>query len=156
MLGRLRNSYAEVDLNALEQKFLSLKGLLKNCAMSPMVKADAYGHGDVQVARVCERLGARYLGVALIEEGIKLRLAGIQTPILAFCQFDSMGAEAIVKYRLTPVLSVFDQINKLKKMWFTKQRPTPFILNLTRECSVWDLNRKKLLESPKNFKENPI
>ena len=107
MLGRLRNSYAEVDLNALEQNFLSLKGLLKNCAMSPMVKADAYGHGDVQVARVCERLGARYLGVALIEEGIKLRLAGIQTPILAFCQFDSMGAEAIVKYRLTPVLSDF-------------------------------------------------
>jgi len=116
MLGRLRNSYAEVDLNALEQNFLSLKSLLKNCAMAPMIKADGYGHGDVQVARVCERLGARYLGVAMVEEGIKLRLAGIQTPILAFCPFDSMGAEAIVKYRLTPVLSLFDQIGKLKNV----------------------------------------
>jgi len=116
MLGRLRNSYAEIDLGALERNFLNLKGLLKNCSMVPMIKADAYGHGDVQVARVCERLGARFLGVALVEEGIRLRLAGVQTPILVFCQFDSMGAEAIVKYRLTPVLSVLDQIKKLKSV----------------------------------------
>lgn len=79
-----------------------------------MVKADGYGHGDVQVARVCERLGARSLGVALIEEGIRLRLAGIQSPILAFTSFDSVGAEAMVKYRITPVLSQMEQIQKLK------------------------------------------
>ena len=51
----------------------------------------------------------------MVEEGIKLRLAGIQTPILAFCHFDSMGAEAIVKYRITPVFdSFFDQISSLR------------------------------------------
>src|SRR3954465_6710368 len=121
MLGRLRNSYAEIDLNALEQNFLTLQKALKTndssgvkCFMAPMVKADAYGHGDIQVARVCERLGSRFLGVALIEEGIRLRLAGIQSPILVFGGFDSVGAEAIIKYRLTPVLSEFGQLSKLK------------------------------------------
>jgi alanine racemase len=116
MLGRFRNTFAEVDLTALEENFVYLQGLAKNIAMAPMVKADAYGHGDVQVSRVCEKLGARFLGVALIEEGIKLRLAGIQVPILVFCQFDSIGAEAMVKFRLTPILSTFDQINKLKSV----------------------------------------
>jgi alanine racemase len=116
MLGRLRNSFAEIDLRALEHNYLALAGLLGpegQRKMIPMVKADGYGHGDIQVARVCERLGARFLGVVLIEEGIKLRLAGIQAPILVFSHFDSVGAEAIVKYRLTPVLSQFEQIRKL-------------------------------------------
>ena len=118
MLGRLRNSFVEVDLSVLEQNYLNLQTVLKTggqCLMAPMVKADAYGHGDVQVSRVCEKLGARFLGVALIEEGIKLRLAGIQTPLLVFTQFDSMGAEALVKYRLTPVVNQRDQIDKLKR-----------------------------------------
>ncbi len=119
MLGRLRNSFAEINLNALEQNYLALAQLLGTNgprSMAPMVKANGYGHGDIQVARICEKLGARALGVALIEEGIKLRLAGIQTPILTFCHFDSIGAEAIVKYRLTPVLSQFEQIQKLKSV----------------------------------------
>ncbi len=114
MLGRYRNSFAEINLQALEQNFKTLKSLVGLGGLAPMVKADAYGHGEIHVSRICERLGARYLGVALIEEGIKLRTAGIQTPILYFGFFDAIGAEAIVKYRLTPVLSSFDQIEKLK------------------------------------------
>lgn len=114
MLGRFRNSFAEVNLQSLEQNFLALKTLTKGAGLAPMVKADAYGHGDVHASKICERLGARYLGVALIEEGIKLRLAGINMPILVFGFFDSIGADAIVKYRLTPVLSTFGQIEKLK------------------------------------------
>jgi alanine racemase len=113
MLGKLRNSFAEINLKALEQNYLALKTAFGG-ALAPMVKADGYGHGDVQVARVCESLGARFLGVALIEEGIKLRQAGIQTPILVFSHFDSVGAESIVRYRLTPIISQFDQIRKLK------------------------------------------
>ena len=112
MLGRLRNSFAEVDLGALEHNFHALSAL--SLPLCPMVKADGYGHGDIQVARVCERLGARSLGVALIEEGIRLRLAGIQSQILVFSHFDSLGAEAIVKYRLTPVVCQFEQLEKLK------------------------------------------
>ena len=47
-----------------------------------MVKADAYGHGAVPCARVLEREGVQMLGVALVEEGLQLRKAGITAPIL--------------------------------------------------------------------------
>lgn len=114
MLGRYRNSYAEINLKALEHNFNHLKSMVNGAGIVPMVKANAYGHGEIQVSRVVERLGARYLGVALIEEGIALREAGVQTPILFFGFFDALGAEALIKYRLTPVLSSFDQIEKLK------------------------------------------
>jgi alanine racemase len=114
MLGRYRNSYAEINLKALEHNFNHLKSMVNGAGIVPMVKANAYGHGEIQVSRVVERLGARYLGMALIEEGIALREAGVQAPILFFGFFDALGAEALIKYRLTPVLSSFDQIEKLK------------------------------------------
>src|ERR1700759_1965349 len=100
MLARLRNSFAEIDLAALEFNFKALKGALKSSVgLCPMVKANGYGHGALQVARTCERLGARFLGVALIEEGIELRKGDIQVPILVFTTFDSMGVEAMIQYR---------------------------------------------------------
>ena len=118
MLSRFRNTFAEIDLLALEHNYMFLKSLLPKTSqfLAPMVKADAYGHGDIQVAKKCEELGAKFLGVALIEEGIRLCIAGIQTPILVFSPFDSIGAEEIVKYRLTPVLSQYEQIAKLNSV----------------------------------------
>ena len=116
MLPKLRNTFAEISLAAIERNFKVLKAEFGGGMLAPMVKADGYGHGDIEVARVCEGLGARFLGVALIEEGIKLRQAGIKTPILTFSHFDSVGAEAIVRYRLTPVVSQFEQIKKLRNV----------------------------------------
>src|SRR5262245_39072944 len=103
MQQRFRNTIAEINLTNMEHNFRALETCLPQIGLAPMVKADAYGHGDVQASKVFERLGAKYLGVALVEEGVKLRLAGIQCPILLFGVFDSHGAEAIIKYRLTPV-----------------------------------------------------
>jgi len=115
MTERYRNSFAEVNLSALAYNYRALEKLLpKGGFMAPMVKADAYGHGDVQVARVCQELGARYLGVVLIEEAVKLRKAGLAANILVFAPFDSYGAEAIVRYQLTPVLTDWEQIERLK------------------------------------------
>jgi len=111
----LRKNFAEINLLAVERNFLALHSALKDCALAPMLKADAYGHGSVQVAKVCERLGAKYLGVALIEEGIELRQAGIRTPILVFSSFDQIGAEALVENNLCPIVSTFDEIAKLKR-----------------------------------------
>ncbi|MCC6278037.1 MAG: alanine racemase [Oligoflexia bacterium] len=115
MQPRLRNSFVEIDLRVLEQNFRNLSQAMGSPeALAPMVKADAYGHGDIHVAKVCEAMGARFMGVALIEEGIRLRQAGIQSSLLVFSHFDATGAEAMVKYRLTPVVSQLQQIEKLK------------------------------------------
>ncbi len=49
-----------------------------------VVKANAYGHGEIEVSKTAIEAGCEYLGVAFIEEGIRLRKAGIDTPILVF------------------------------------------------------------------------
>ena len=79
----LKRTWAEVDLNDLRHNLETLtKDLPKDCRFLGVVKADAYGHGAVPVARELERLGAGYLAVSNFEEALQLRRADIQLPIL--------------------------------------------------------------------------
>lgn len=115
-IGRFRNSYAEIHLSQVRNNFSVLKRRAGDSVFfCPMVKGNAYGHGDVEVARVCQDMGADAVGVALIEEGIHLRQNQVTCPILLFGFFDSIGAEQIVNYQLTPVISNWDEINFLSK-----------------------------------------
>lgn len=66
-----------------------------------VVKADGYGHGAVQVARVAARRGIEWLGVAKLEEGVQLRESGIQSPILILGLSGPPQAQEILKYRLS-------------------------------------------------------
>ncbi|MCK4926295.1 alanine racemase, partial [Candidatus Aerophobetes bacterium] len=66
-----------------------------------VVKADGYGHGAVQVARVAARRGVEWLGVAKLEEGVQLRESGIQSPILILGLSRPPQAQEILKYRLS-------------------------------------------------------
>ncbi len=73
----------EVDLNALESNFNYIKSQVRDGILfMGVVKANAYGHGIVQIGRKLEQLGADYLAVAYVEEGVRLRDAGIRLPIL--------------------------------------------------------------------------
>lgn len=80
-----------------------------------MVKANAYGHGAVEVSRRLLQEKVSALGVSLIEEGIQLRQNGIRGDILVYGLFDR-GAEEILEHRLTPVISSFEQIEKLSRV----------------------------------------
>ncbi len=78
-----KRSWAEVDLAHLEYNYHALRSLLApSVRFMGLVKADAYGHGAVPVARKLEQLGAEYLAVACLDEAEELRGAGIRTPIL--------------------------------------------------------------------------
>lgn len=81
-----------------------------------MVKANGYGHGDIECALRLQAEGAQCLGVGLIEEGLLLRQAGVHCDILFYGVFDRGGAEAVVKYRLTPVISVLQQLKDLEEV----------------------------------------
>ena len=74
---------ANVDLSAIKDNVEVLKKTAGTKLLA-VVKADAYGHGLIPVAKAAVSAGADYLGVALLEEAIALREAGIQTPILAW------------------------------------------------------------------------
>lgn len=75
---------AVIDLAAIRHNVQHLKALAAPAALMVVVKADAYGHGAVQVARAALEAGADFLGVAHVTEALELRDAGITTPVLAW------------------------------------------------------------------------
>ena len=76
---------AEIDLKAIAHNVAELRRITHpDARMMAVVKANAYGHGAVEVARCALQNGAQRLGVARIDEAIQLREAGIKAPILIF------------------------------------------------------------------------
>ena len=80
--GVLRPSYITVDLSRLTQNYQTIQRHVGDAIIMPILKANAYGHGLVEVGRHMVDLGAKNLGVAYLEEALLLRESGIQTPIL--------------------------------------------------------------------------
>ena len=110
-----RRTYAEINLENLISNWSEIKNIGgANRFICPMVKANAYGHGDVQVALALEKAGATHLGVCLIEEGLLLRAGGVQADLLVFRGFDKIGAEKILENQMTPVVSTWEQISYLE------------------------------------------
>lgn len=101
-MTRYRPTWIEVDLAAIRHNVSVLKP--GDAELMAIVKANAYGHGDIAVARAALEAGATWLGVALLEEALRLREAGIETPVVVLSELPS-GAEAIaIAHRVTPVL----------------------------------------------------
>src|SRR5690606_28025371 len=78
----MRPTWADVDVGAIERNVARLRAHVAPSAVCAVVKADGYGHGAVTVARAALRGGAAWLAVALVDEGVALREAGIDAPIL--------------------------------------------------------------------------
>ena len=78
-----KRTWAEVHMDRLERNWNTLRAKVpEGCKMMALVKANAYGHGAVPVAKRLEQLGADYMAVACLDEARELRCAGIATPIL--------------------------------------------------------------------------
>jgi alanine racemase len=108
-----RATWIDIDLHALAHNLRVVRAHLSGARVMAVVKADAYGHGAVEVARRLEREGADSLGVALVEEGVELRRAGVTLPILVLGGFAPPQAEAILDHRLIPALFRLDQVAAL-------------------------------------------
>lgn len=97
-----RDTWVEVNLNAIEYNIQQIKQKLpKNSQIFAVVKANAYGHGDVQVAKKALASGANALAVALLEEAIALREAGITAPILVLGWVPPKGAIIASEYNIS-------------------------------------------------------
>ncbi len=78
-----KRTWAEVDLDALEHNYKILREHIPQTSkLCCIIKADAYGHGSVRVARLYEALGADFLAVSNIEEALTVRKADVKTPLL--------------------------------------------------------------------------
>lgn len=99
-------AWVEINLDSLAHNVRTLKGLLPlGCDLMSVVKADAYGHGAVTVARTALQSGATWLGVATVPEGIELRQAGIDVPILVMGAVNNpVEVRAIAHWQLQPTI----------------------------------------------------
>jgi alanine racemase len=102
---------AWVNLDRIRENFKALRAHAGARAMIPVLKADAYGHGARAVARALDPLGVAMFAVAYVDEGIGLRRAGIETPILVLTGFAPEQIDALSAFRLTPVLSTREQVD---------------------------------------------
>jgi alanine racemase len=105
---RFRPTVAEVDLAAVRRNVETLRP--PGTELMAVVKANAYGHGDVPVARAALAAGASWLGVALVEEGLRLREAGIGAPILLLSEPPADAVKDALYAGLTPTLYSDDAV----------------------------------------------
>ncbi|WP_297722423.1 alanine racemase [Intestinimonas sp.] len=102
MEGAQKRTWAEVDLGRLARNYHALRDLTEpDCKFLGVVKANAYGHGAVPVARKLEELGADYLAVACLDEAVELRTAGIGLPLLILGVTPVEYADVLMEYEIT-------------------------------------------------------
>jgi alanine racemase len=102
-MQNFRPTWAEINLANIAHNIREFRQHIPaSTRLMAVVKADGYGHGSVEVARAALSAGADWLAVALVEEGLKLRQAGIAVPILVLGYLPPEGVASAVQYHLIP------------------------------------------------------
>ena len=114
--GVLRPTHLEVDLGRLAANYHAIDAHVGPAtSVMPVLKANAYGHGLVEVARLLVDQGATYLGLAYLEEGMRLRQAGIKTPILILGGILGDQIPLFLAHDLTLTASSLDKLNAIEE-----------------------------------------
>ncbi|MBN1695457.1 alanine racemase [candidate division WOR-3 bacterium] len=124
----MRPSRVEINLKNLEENIKKAKEKLSNKKLLAVVKADAYGHGAVAVSSRATALGIDFLGVGIAEEGIELRNAGIQAPIIILAQELKERSEEIVLFNLIPTVCSRDFLESLEREGKRQNKKVPIFV----------------------------
>ncbi len=131
MAERGLRSWVEVSRSRLAANFRAVRELVGPAVeVMPVVKADAYRHGAVEVSRVLEAEGARWLAVSSVEEGVALRQAGIQARILVMAGLLPSEREALLEFALTPALHSLDEVAALDRLGASRNTRLPYHLKI--------------------------
>lgn len=115
--GASAPAWIEVDLEAIAHNVRAFRSLLlPGCNLIAVVKANAYGHGMVPVAEAALAAGAQSLAVANVDEGERLRTAGITAPVLVVGPVDPGAARRVVEFELVPGLGSFELARALAEV----------------------------------------
>jgi alanine racemase len=117
----LRPTALEVDLAQLAANYELVRAHV-GVPVMPILKANAYGHGLVEVGRLFDRLGAPYLGVAYLEEGLRLREVGVRAPILVLGGIIGEQIPAFIEHELTLAASSVDKLRAIEDCAATLKR----------------------------------
>lgn len=114
----LRPTHIDIDLDIITENLRRLKAHVAPARVLGVVKANAYGHGMVPMAKHLEQIGVDAIGVAFLEEGIQLRSHGIKTPILIFGGIFGSQIQYFLEYDLeitASSVSKLEAINEVSK-----------------------------------------
>jgi alanine racemase len=107
-------SWVEISRGQIAANFRAIKSVVgPDIEVMPVVKADAYRHGAIEVSRTLIDEGAQWLAVSNVEEGVALRQAGISTRILVMADFLPVGRVAMLHHDLTPVIHSLEDLQDL-------------------------------------------
>lgn len=127
---RFDRTYAKIDLKAIRHNILETrKQIRKGTKIMAIVKADAYGHGAVPVAKTLESLVDAY-GVAIIDEALELRNAGLKHMILILGYTGEEWFEDLVRYRISQTIYTYDMAKKLSDVAVSCGTRTPIHIKL--------------------------
>ena len=126
----LRPVWAEVDLGAIRDNAATLATVADPARLCAVVKAGAYGHGPVPVARAALDGGASWLAVALVEEGADLREAGITAPVLLLSEPPLEALPEVVALGLTPTLYSLSGVEAAAKAVASAGEATPLAVHV--------------------------
>ena len=110
-----KHVWAEIDLDALRQNFRAVKQRAGELPLCAVVKADSYGHGAVQCARVFAEEGAAWLACSCLAEALQLRQAGLTLPILILGHVYASCAADLIRNHITVACYSLEQAEALSK-----------------------------------------
>jgi len=109
-------SYVSISRSRIAVNFRQVRGVVgPGVTVCGVVKADAYGHGALEISRLLEQEGAAWLAVSSVEEGITLRRAGRTSRILIMAGFLPYEREALLEFDLTPAAHSLEDIAELER-----------------------------------------
>lgn len=124
-------TWVEISRTQIAANFRAVRDLLgPGVEIAAVVKADAYGHGAIEVSRVLLAEGARWLAVSTAEEGVTLREAGIAARILVMADTLEFSRAALLEYGLTPVVVSLEQLRQLDEWLGARGAELPYHLKV--------------------------
>jgi alanine racemase len=154
-----RPTWAEISLAAITHNCKTIRGVVGgNTSIMAVVKANAYGHGLIEVAALLNKLNIRYLGVATLDEALALRKRGVKLPVLILGSVLPHEAEVAVKNGITLTLCNAELLRVLKNMAKKKLTPRVHIKVDTGmgRIGVWHKDALKFITDVKKAKNIEI
>jgi alanine racemase len=119
----LRPTHLEVDLDVLAANYQAIAAHVAPARVMPILKANAYGHGLVEVGRLLEAVGAPMVGVAYLEEGVRLRQHGVRLPVLVLGGIVGSQIPRFLAHDLTLTASSVDKLRAIDEQAAALGRP---------------------------------
>ncbi len=149
----LRPTWVEISLSKLRRNFQRVRQLAGARKVMAVIKADAYGHGAVPVAKCLAECGVDWFGVATVEEALELRAAGIPQPVLLLGGLYMSDPAHLIEYQLTPSISSTMRLDTYAECARRYGRPIEFHLKVDSGLGRLGLPQERVAAFVDHYRE---